>query len=89
MSDSVFQEWLKKDLEKKGYVGEDLEGQFTLCLSYIPKSLQSLAEDALFRNSAKLPLQLYIDSLSDTDKKVQTKRSLLERFLKEGKQVQA
>jgi hypothetical protein len=88
MGNSVFQEWLKKDLQKQGYMGDDLEGQFKLYISYIPKSLQALAEEALFRNSAKLPLQLYINSLTDKDMKVQLKKSLLERFLQEGKQVE-
>lgn len=86
MSSISFREWLKQDLQAQGYVGEDLEGKLHSCLSLVPKSLQILAEEAQFRHAAKLPFQLYITSLRDKDEKVQEKRRMLERFLKEGKQ---
>jgi hypothetical protein len=86
LGELLLQTWLREDLHKQGYVGEDLEWQFNRRIKHIPKSLQELAEEALFRQSAKLPLQLYIESLRDKEEHVQLKRDALSRFLQEAKQ---
>ncbi|WP_379968075.1 hypothetical protein [Ectobacillus sp. sgz5001026] len=86
MGNISFVEWVRRDIEKQGFIGADIIGRQYEVLANIPSSLQQLVEDALYSNAAKRPLLLYIESLRDMDEEVQRKKDLLVRFLVEAKQ---
>ncbi|MCP8970735.1 hypothetical protein [Ectobacillus ponti] len=84
MEQDLFVEWLRGDLQRQGFRGDELEGKVKEQLSFLPKDLKNLAIDAKTRKSSRDALELYIQSLSDDNPQVRAKRALLEGFLGKG-----